>query len=66
MARMSYNDIDKLDAEITIRIPQVLKDGFDRELSPVARKDLSKDIMILIAKAVHESRFNPLDYLRSD
>jgi hypothetical protein len=45
-----------------LKIPEILKVGLS-SLSPDQRKRLNMTLMVTIAKAIHESRFVPEDYL---
>ncbi len=55
-------EIDKLTEQYTLKIPEVLKVGLS-SLSPEAKKNLNYQLMLRMAKAVHESKFNPELYL---
>jgi len=59
-------DMDKLDSVIPIRAPACLKNALETELTSLDRKRLNAEILELMARHIHYSRFNPLDYLRSD
>lgn len=63
---MSLNEMDKLDAVVPIRAPKCLKDAIERDLGPVQRKAMNIELLEVMARHIHNSRFNPLDYLRTD
>jgi len=58
-------ETDKRTEQFNIRIPEILKDGLDG-LTPKQKTDLYEKVLIILAKAVHESKFNPMIYLKSD
>lgn len=55
-------DIDKLDETHSFRLPEVTKKQLDK-LSPPLKKQLNLKILLVIAEVLHESKFNPRDYL---
>ena len=60
--RLMDIEIDKLTEQYTLKIPEVLKVGLS-SLSPELKKQLNYKLMVQMAKAVHESKFNPELYL---
>jgi hypothetical protein len=61
---LMHIEIDKLTEQYTLKVPEVLKVGLSN-LSPDERKRLNLRLMVDMAKAIHESRFNPEFYLTS-
>jgi hypothetical protein len=57
-------ETDKLTEQYTLKVPEVLKVGLS-SLSPEDRKKLNLKLMVTMAAAIHESRFNPEFYLTS-
>lgn len=58
-------DTDKCTEQFTMRIPEVLKLDLDK-LSKKQKSDLVETILITMARAVHNARFNPEIYLKSN
>lgn len=54
--------IDKLNGQFMMRIPEITEELL-RKLSPVQQKSLKEDLLITIAKHLHESTFDPSVYL---
>jgi hypothetical protein len=61
---LMHIETDKLTEQFSMKIPEVLKVGIS-SLSPDQRKKLNLQLMVCIAKSVHDSRFNPETYLTS-
>lgn len=59
------NEIDKLDATFSIKIPEVTKSRLDR-LPAAYRRRLNERIILLMAHTLHESEFKARDYLTSN
>jgi hypothetical protein len=57
-------EIDKLTEQYTLKIPEVLRVGLS-SLSPDQRKRMNVKLMVAMAAVIHESRFNPENYLTS-
>jgi hypothetical protein len=57
--------IDKLDDNFTIRIPSCLKDHLDK-LPEENKQHMQREIRTVMAKAVHDSKFDPSLYLSSE
>jgi hypothetical protein len=60
--RLMHIETDKLVEQYTLKVPEVLKVGLS-SLSPEQRKNLNLRLMVEMAKAIHESRFIPEQYL---
>lgn len=58
-------EIDKLNGNFQIRIPERLENEINR-LSPTMKKMLNRVIMNVMAFVVHMSKCNPGWYLKSD
>jgi hypothetical protein len=56
---------DKLTEQYMIRIPEITKAAIDK-LPPTLKKKMNQDILILMARAIHESKFEPRLYLSSE
>jgi hypothetical protein len=56
---------DKLTEQFMIRIPEITKTGLDK-LTPTLKKKLNHEILILMARIIHESKFDPRLYLSSE
>lgn len=56
---------DKLDHQYMIRIPEIMKANLDK-LPPALKKKLNQEILILMARSIHDSRFDPKLYLCSE
>ncbi|WP_289020372.1 hypothetical protein [Desulfobacter postgatei] len=61
---MTEIEMDKLSENYTLRIPAVLWENLSK-LPPRLKKILNERLMVEMARAVHESRFNPEQYLSS-
>ena len=57
--------IDKLDETITLRLPSVLKNHINNLPKDIRRK-MHDDILLVMAKAVHDSKFDSSLYLSTD
>ncbi|WP_153307562.1 hypothetical protein [Desulfospira joergensenii] len=55
-------EIDKLTEQYTLKIPEILKVAIS-SLTPEQKKKLNLQIMFGMAKAIHDSRFDPEAYL---
>ena len=55
-------EIDKLTEQYTLKIPEILKVQLS-SLNPDQKKRLNMTIMVEMARAIHDSRFNPESYL---
>jgi len=62
---MSDIEFDKLLEQYTLKIPEITKNHLDK-IPPILKKKLNKQICLLMAEVIHESKFDPLIYLRSD
>ena len=56
---------DKLTDQYVIRIPEITKRGLE-QLSPVLKKKLNQQILLDMARIIHESKFDPSVYLTSE
>jgi hypothetical protein len=56
---------DKLTEQFMIRIPEITKANLDK-LPPALKKKLNQEILILMARSIHDSRFDPKLYLSSE
>lgn len=65
--RMDYENLemDKCLEQYTVRIPENLKVEVDKLPSAIKSK-MANHIRVLLAKYVHEHRFNPMIYLKTD
>lgn len=54
--------IDKLTETFTLRIPEITKAGIDR-LPPILKTKLNNEILLTMARVIHESKFDPQLYL---
>jgi len=63
--RLIRLDTDKLTAEFSLRIPEITKADIDR-LSKSAKRELNDRILVTMARAIHDARFDPQHYLKSD
>ncbi|NLF52539.1 MAG: hypothetical protein GX577_15530 [Leptolinea sp.] len=57
-------DIDKLEVNFTLRIPEVTKGQLER-LPPGMKKKLNNRILLTMARTLHEADFDPRKYLKS-
>ena len=55
-------EIDKCIETFSIRIPEILKNNLDK-LSPSQKATLKQELLYIMAKHVHDSAFNPEQYL---
>jgi rRNA-processing protein FCF1 len=69
---MSSNDevylsveTDPLNEQYALRIPTVTKRKLDK-LSRAQKKALNEQLLITIARAIHESEFTPSEYLKEE
>lgn len=53
---------DKLHGQYTQKIPEILAKGLS-DLTPEEKKKLNLQVMVTLAKAIHDHRFNPVEYL---
>ena len=58
-------ETDSLTEQYTLKIPEILKVGVS-SLSPSDKKRLNNNIMIIMAKEIHRSKFNPKSYLSTN
>ena len=65
MNRYDLRDIDKLEENYTLRIPEITKHKIDK-LPKNIRDTLNYEILITIAHVLHEADFDPRLYLSSD
>lgn len=56
---------DKLEKQYTFRIPEVLE-KYIKDLSPSEKKRMHEEIIRIMAKMVHDSRFDPSLYTSSE
>lgn len=61
---MDLTETDKLTELYSLRIPEITKAEVDR-LPAALQKKLNHEILITIAKVIHESKFDPNLYLKS-
>lgn len=62
---MSAIKIDKLNEQFSMRIPEVTKTHLEK-LTPEQKKSLYNAILVLIAKHLHDSTFDPSIYLSTE
>lgn len=62
---MSIEKIDKLTETYSVRIPEILSEHL-KQLSPAMKKRLNEDLLLVMAKHVHEASFDPGIYLCAD
>lgn len=62
---MDNLDMDKCTEQFTLRIPEVLKGDLDK-LTKAQKTALIQKIILVMAKAVHNSKFDPEFYIKSD
>ena len=58
-------DTDKRTEEFSLRIPEYTKRLLDK-LTKHQKSKLNDQILITIARAIHESKFDPEQYLKED
>jgi hypothetical protein len=63
--QMAELKIDKLTAEYSQRIPEITADRIGRLTDP-QKKELKVQILVAIAKYLHEASFDPSRYLSED
>ena len=63
MPNEPMSDIDKLENIFSLRIPSATKRMLD-DLTTVEKAKLNEAVRNTIAKAIHESKFDPRLYLR--
>ena len=64
MIMEELHDIDKLEINFTLRIPEITKGHIDR-LSSEMKKKLNNRILLTMARTLHEADFDPRKYLKS-
>jgi len=64
MGRYDIKDIDKLVENYQLRIPEITKHKIDN-LSKQKKDQLNLEILITIARVLHEAEFNPQTYLKA-
>jgi hypothetical protein len=57
------DEIDKLTETFSLRIPEITKHHIDK-LSKAEKVRLNEAVLLAIAKAIHDSKFDPRLYLR--
>ena len=57
-------DIDKCTESWTVKIPEITKSKLDKLSAPQKAK-LKEDILLTMAKRLHEYEFTPAEYLSS-
>ena len=57
--------IDKLTEHYMIRIPEIVKINIEK-LPPTLKKKLNQEILITMARIIHESKFDARLYLSSE
>lgn len=63
MPNDEMNNIDKREITFSLRIPSATKRMLE-DLSSVQKTQLNRDILITIAKTIHESKFDARLYLK--
>lgn len=58
-------DTDKRIEDFSLRIPEYTKTFLDK-LTKHQKSRLNEQILIVIAKAIHEAKFNAEEYLKED
>ena len=53
---------EKMEFTISFKVPDLAKQGYDG-LTKEQKKDLHHKVRLLLAEALHMSKFNPKDYL---
>lgn len=61
---MTEITMDKLTETYTLRIPEITKIEIDKLSTPLKRK-LNEEILLTMAKIIHEGKFNAQLYLRT-
>jgi hypothetical protein len=62
---IDLRDIDKLDETISFRIPEFTKHLIDKMPNKYRRK-MNEEVLKTISKVIHESKFDPNNYLKSE
>lgn len=57
--------MDKCTEQFTLRIPEILKCDLDK-LTKAQKTDLIQKIILVMARAVHDSKFDPELYVKSN
>lgn len=57
--------MDKCDAHYTFKLPSCLKDSIDK-LSDTEKRLMKERILVVMARSIHDSNFDPTVYLNSD
>ncbi len=57
--------IGKLSATFTMRIPEPTKDSLDK-LNSSFKKKLNEELLLVMARILHEAAFDPSVYLRDE
>ena len=57
--------IDKLTETYTLRIPEITKSEIDR-LPPLLKSKLNNEILLTMARVIHESKFDASLYLSAE
>jgi len=65
MTAEELQDIDKLEVNFTLRIPEVTDKQIKRLPAPMKKK-LNNRILVVMARTLHEADFDPRKYLRSE
>jgi len=65
MTAEELQDIDKLEVNFTLRIPEVTDKQIKRLPAPMKKK-LNNRILVVMARTLHEAVFDPRKYLRSE
>lgn len=58
-------EMDKCTEQFTMRIAEILKIDLDK-LTKIQKSRLIESLILCMAKAVHDSRFDPENYLTSN
>jgi len=58
-------ETDKLTSEYTLRIPEITKFELDK-LDPNQKLRMNHQIRVTIARAIHDSKFDPEQYLKTE
>ncbi len=58
-------DIDKLEVNFTLRIPEVTKRQLER-LPAAMKKKLNNRILLTMARTLHDADYDPRKYLKSE
>lgn len=62
---MKIEKLDKLTETYSVRIPEILSEHL-KALPPPLKKKLNEELLVVMAKHVHEARFDPGIYLCAD